>query len=382
VASIRFVAGRRGGRIAGAIAFALALSGPAFAVMFTGLSLKILNETVPAGGFLQLKVSVTEPEPIIIGMSKIFYDPSLGAVQGLQLPEAPDSAGVGVIGAHSVAIRTVSPNGTLGTSTAGPAVVVTIAVPSSAPPNASGPLSLDPTTSFYTDPSGNLYPLQVKDGTFHVGGDLNIKDVLPGGGFLPAGSTVSIIGMGFQPGASVEIDGVAVTSSTWINSNRMDAVTGTAAQLDGRRVRVTNRDHSRASYYSYLRAASLGESSRPLLAAAEPIYPVQPISTGFFNTPAPAPGVFLGVALQNPGPAASTVSVELWSAGSVVASTSLGLPARTEIEREASELFSGVVPPAGSFLRVTASSPVQMLGLEGNETDGSVKPVLPGFTSP
>lgn len=378
--SIGFVAGRRGGRVAAAVAFALALSGPAFADAFTGVSLKVLNETVPPGGFVQMKVSVTEPAPIIIGMAGV--KTSL-AVQGLLLPGAPDSAGVGVIGAgNSLAVRITSPAGTLGMSTAAPALVVTMAVPATASPGTAFPLNLDPNASFWVDPSGNLYPQQIKEGTLHVGGAVNITDVLPGGGFLPAGSAISVVGLGFQPGAIVEIDGVSVTSSTWISANRVDAVTGVAAQLDGRRVTVRNPDFTRTSYFSYLRAASLGESARPLLAAAEPIYPVKPLSSGFFNTPTPAPGVFLGVAVQNPGPATSAVSVELWSAGSVIASASLTLPPRTEIEREASELFTGVVPPAGSFLRVTASSPVQMLGLLGNETDGSVKPVLPGLTSP
>jgi hypothetical protein len=350
--------------------------------MFTGLSLKVLNETAAPGGLVQMKVSVTEPKPIIIGMGRINFGPVLGTVQGLLIPDSPQSAGVGVIGDHSLVVQTLSPDGTIGTSTAGPAVVVTISVPPTAPAGASAPLNLDPTTSFFTDPSGNDYPLQVKEGTVRVGGTLSITDVLPGGGFLPAGSTVSVIGIGFQPGATVEIDGLEVGSSTFIDSTRIDAVTAAAAQLDGRRVSVRNPDHTRAAYFSYLRATSLGESARPLLAAAEPIYPVQPISTGFFSTPAPAPGVFLGLALQNPGNATAAVSIELWSAGSVVASTSLSLPSRTEIEREASELFSGVVPPKGSFLRVTASSPVQMLGLSGNDTNGSVAPLLPGMAFP
>ena len=379
---IGFVAGRRGGRIAAAAAFALVLSGPVFAAMFTGLSLKVLNETAAPGGLVQMKVSVTEPAPIIIGMATIDFASVLGTVQGLLIPDSPTSAGVGVIGDHSLVVRTVSPDGSLGTSTTAPAVVVTISVPPTAAADASGPLNLEPTTSSFTDPSGNVYPLQVKEGAVHIGGTLSITDVLPGGGFLPAGSTVSVIGIGFQPGALVEIDGFEIASSTWIDSTRIDAVTATAGQLDGRRVGVRNPDRTRTAYFSYLRATSLGESARPLLAAAEPIYPVQPISTGFFNTPAPAPGVFLGLALQNPGTGTSTVSVELWSAGSVVASTSLSLPPRTEIEREASELFSGVVPPRGSFLRVTASSPVQMLGLSGNDTNGSVAPVLPGLTFP
>jgi hypothetical protein len=76
------------------------------------------------------------------------------------------------------------------------------------------------------------------------------------------------------------------------------------------------------------------------------------------------------------------VSVELWDAGSVVPSASSTLFSRTKVYREVSELFPGVIPGAGSSFQLTATVPVQMLGLIGNETDGSVTPVLPTLTSP
>jgi len=372
----------RGGRTVATFALALLLSAIAFADTFAGLSLRVLNDSAPAGGSIQLKLSVTEPKPIIISQANFDYGAALGPVQGVLMPSDPASAGAAVVQGHSLRIRTVSPGGTLGLSTTAPAVVVTIAVPAGLAPGTAAPLNLNPLTSFFDDASGKPYPLQVKQGTFHVQGTVSITDVLPGGGFLPAGSTVTLVGLGFQPGATVEIDGVAVASSAFVDANHVQAVTAADAQLDGRRVRVTNPDRTRASYLSYLRAASLGESARPLLAATEPVFPVQPLSSAFVSTPSPAPGTFFALALQNPGPTDSNVSIELWSSGSVVASTSLAMPARTEIAREASELFTGVSAPAGSFLRVTASSPVQVLGLSGDEGEGTVTPLLPGLTSP
>jgi hypothetical protein len=131
---------------------------------------------------------------------------------------------------------------------------------------------------------------------------------------------------------------------------------------------------------SYLRATELGKSANPLLAATEAIFPVQTRSSALFA--APTSGTFFGLALQNLDPADSIVSVELWDAGSVVASASLALPSRTKVSREVSELFPGVIPGPGSFFQLTATVPVQMLGLSGNETDGSVAPVLPTLASP
>src|SRR5882762_1579073 len=113
---------------------------------------------------------------------------------------------------------------------------------------------------------------------------------------------------------------------------------------------------------------------------ALPIFPVQPRSSAVFA--APTSGTFFGLALQNPDPADSIVSVDLLDAGSVVASASLALPPQTKVSREVSELFPGVIPSAGSFFQLTATVPVQMLGLSGNENDGSVTPVLPALASP
>lgn len=211
-------------------------------------------------------------------------------------------------------------------------------------------------------------------------GAVSITDVLPGGGFLPAGSLVAVVGIGFQPEARVLIDGVSLASTSWVDSSRIEVVTAVDTQLDGRRVSVTNPDLTGVTYFSYLRATDLGKSARPLLAATEVIFPVQPQSSAVFA--APTSGTFFGLTLQNPEPVDSIVSVDLLNAGSVVASASLALPPRTKVSREVSELFPGVIPSTGSAFGLTATVPVQMLGLSGNETDGSVTPVLPALATP
>lgn len=355
----------------------LALSTPALADTFTGLSLRIPNRTAPPGGSVQLEVQVTEPKPIIIGFASVCPGLSL---QGLTLPGTPDAGAAAVIRGTDVDLNVISPTGSLGMSTQVPAVVATFAVPPSMPVGTTAPLQLDPATSWWLDPTGQPYPLEIRQGTFTAGGTVSITDVVPGGGFLPAGSVVTLTGLGFQPGLIAEIDTFNLASITWVSANRVDLVTATAGQLDGQRVRVINPDATRAQYYSYLRAASLGRSARPLLQQTEPVYPVRPLSGGSFT--APAAGKFLGLALQNPGAATATVSVQLLSAGSVVASGSFALPPRTELLREASELLTGVIPLPGNVLQVTSGAPVQMLGLQGDEAAGSVTPLLPANPVP
>src|SRR5262249_50618190 len=113
-------------------------------------------------------------------------------------------------------------------------------------------------------------------------------------------------------------------------------------------------------------ATDIGKSARPLLAATEAIFPAQQLSSAVLG--APTSGTFFPLALQNPEPADSTVSVDLLdAAGSVVASASLALPPRTKVSREFSELFPGVIPSAGSVFVLTATVSVQMLGLSGDE---------------
>ena len=126
----------------------------------------------------------------------------------------------------------------------------------------------------------------------------------------------------------------------------------------------------------------LGASPIPLLASTAAIFPVQTQSSAVFAPP--ATGTFFALALQNPGPGDSVISVELWDtvAGLPVASATLTLPSLTKVSRGISELFPGVVPGAGTVLKVTATVPVQMLGISGNQNDGSVRPVLPALASP
>ena len=301
-----------------------------------------LGDTALPAGSIQLYgyAIINDPTPIIIDIPSLGGGTAFGPVQGVTLPAAPTAAGTAVTAGSTLVIRTVSPSAT-------------------------------------QDPVGTMASLTLES---VVGGTVSITDVLPGGGFVPAGSLVAVVGIGFQPGAGVLIDGIAVASASWMDSSVIEVVTAADTQLDGRTVSVLNPDGTGADYLSYLRATDLGKSARPLLAATEAIFPVQPLSSAVFV--APSSGTFFGLALQNPQPADSIVSIELWGAGSVVGSASLALPPRTKISREVSELFPGVVPGAGSFFQLTATVPVQMLGLSGNEIDGSVMPVLPALASP
>jgi hypothetical protein len=209
---------------------------------------------------------------------------------------------------------------------------------------------------------------------------MSITDVQPAGGFLPAGSVVTVAGTGFQPETQVQIDGVAIASASWVDSSHIEIVTADDTRLDGRTVSAGNPDGTGATFVPYVGATDLGPSANALIAATETIFPADARSSAVFSSA--SAGTFFGLAFENPDVADSVVSIELWDAGAVVASASIALPSRTRVARDVAELFPDVAAAGAGLLQITATVPVQMMGLSGNETDGSVAPVLPALTSP
>jgi hypothetical protein len=353
----------------------------------SGVSLKILDASAPAGGTMQLALTLTEPKPIATGSAALTLDTAvLGPVRGLAVygpgGAQSDAAGAAVMSGNTLTVRTVSPSSAFGTDATVPILAVTLGVRQGALPGAQAALQLDPAASLWLDPAGQPYAQEVKNGTFLVAGTLSIDDVVPGQGLLPAGSTVVVHGLGFQPGALVEIDGVAVGSTTFVSNTELHAILGASADLYGRRVKVQNPDLTRATYRAYLRAQWLGSSARPLLANTDPIFAPQTFTGGIF-TSAVAAGQFFAIALQNPAATPADVTVELRSASAgTIAFAAVTLPARTRMSREASELFAGQSLPAGGSLVVRSSSPVQMLGLLGDESAGTVGPVPASLAFP
>ena len=325
---------------------------------------------------LQLRVRPAvpnDPTPIIVDQ----LGPDFGGV-GIVMLGAPEAAGTALMIGGSAVIRTVYPPETPELSS-DPMLAVTITASDQV--RAGATVDLTSGGSSGTDASASPCVEDVGEQVDVVAPRaVSIGDVLPGGGLLPGGSLVAVLGDGFQPEAQVLIEGLALASTSWVDSSRIEVVTAVDAQLDGRMVSVTNPDLTSATSFATLRTADLGKSTIPLLAVTEAIFPLQTRASAVFA--APATGTFFALALQNPGPADSIVSVELWDAGEAVASATLTLPSGTKVSREVSELFPGVIPGAERVLAVTATVPVQMLGLRGNEDESSVTPVLPALASP
>lgn len=351
----------------------------------TLLSLKVANETAPPGGMAQVKLFITEPKPISTGYADLLYDSfAYPSVEGIALnPGAGDASGVALVANSRIRVNLSSPLNSVGMNPDYPVLTIAMTVRKDAAPGKVMKLGLGP-ESWWRDLFGSNYSWEVRPGTLVVGGSMSISNIVPGGGDLPAGAVVRILGTGFQPGVKVRISEVDLADTRYIDSGEIQVVLAGRGNLTGRLVKVTNPDGSSDKYYSYLRGTPTGKSANPLLAVAIPIFPAAPHSEG---TLAPlalggqTPGTFIGFALQNPQQTAVGVTLKLVSAnGAELDRSNLSLDPGTRISRLPSEIFSTAIPQ-GAELRVSASAPIQMMGLIGDQNTAVVLPANFAYAS-
>jgi uncharacterized protein (TIGR03437 family) len=351
-----------------------------------GFEVRVSDETVPAGGLVQLKISLTDPQPISTGKMGVALEESIfDLIEGITLfSDTGDVSGAALVQGGQISARFTSPRGTFGTLPDYPLMTVVARTNPAAPVGTTTQVSLDPGRSFWADLLGNGYTAIIKPGTVMIGGSLSVSNVAPGGGIVPAGFVVKVLGTGFTPATRVAVNEVSLASVKYISPTELDVTPAQAAQMDGKRVRVENPDGSRVTYFSYLRATAIGVSSHPVLAKTTPIFPVKSLSLGFLTvTAGNSPGSFQGLALQNANLSSVDIAVDLLSAaGQTLSHNTTILPAGFRYVRELSELFGVMSAPAGSTVRVSSSAPIQMLGLSSDESGTSVIPVNPAVSPP
>jgi hypothetical protein len=340
------------------------------------VTVKISNEVVPAGGMAQVKVLLTSPQPITGGGVK--FDGALSLADGISLSSTTgDVFGAALQNGSQIDVRFTSPKGTFGTEADYPLMTFTFGVDPAATPGQTTPADVG-SSSLWQTLIGSQAPVEIKPGSVTVGGSISVTDVIPGGGTLPAGATFSILGTGFTPRTKVHINPLVMSSATYVSPTEIQVTLLDGGTLDGTEIRLKNPDGSLVYYYSYLRGVKAGVSTHPLIARAVPIFSTKtsvsavlpPMILPQFNSP-----YAVGVALQNPGPDAADVTLELVSApGPPVSTATITLAPRARISRELSEWFTGAIP-AGASVRVRSTNPIQVLGLLANTDDGTVLPM-------
>jgi hypothetical protein len=333
---------------------------------------RIVSETLPSGGLMQIKFDLTSPHPITSGGPRFSMDAdAFDSVEGVSIfSPGGDAYGVAVIRNQKFTGYFVSPLASLGTLLDYPYLVVATRIKPGLPTGRVIPINFDPGT-FFLDESGNPYPLALaKSGSLTIGGSVSVTNVIPGGGQLPAGTIVRLLGTGFTPDTRVTINEVATTEA-YVSPTEFALTLKTAANLTGKLIKVRNPDNSDVSYFSYLRAVPIGTSTRGLLNSIHPVHSSKTWTSAALTLPAAPVNGFIAVALENEGLTTSDVHLELYSSSGVkLGQTDLNMPQWTRISRTVSELFSQDPGPNGS-VRITATQPVKILGVSGDDINGT-----------
>jgi len=368
------------------IALLSCLAGLPLTAQTTLPTIRVTSESAPPGGMAQMKVLLTSPKPITSGnmdldMSGVDFD----SIDGIALFNSNgDVGGAATVNGGKVNVQFTSPMGTFGADADYPLLTVALTLSQSAQPGQVFPVTLDPSASIWDDLLGAPIAFEFQQGKITVGGSVSITNVVPGGGSLPAGGVFSIFGMGFSPSTKVSIRELNASAIQYVSPTEFRVTLREAGVLDGALITVQNPDNSIDTYYSYMRGAPVGQSSRPLLARAVPVFS---ISTAFEATLPPTissqvnPNYFTALALQNPNGASADITVEAHAAnGALTGSTLVTLASGARITREVSEWF-GAALPTGGYLHIVSAQPVQMQGLLGNDQTGVVLPIAVNILS-
>jgi hypothetical protein len=348
----------------------------------TEITLRIPDESAPAGAMVQMKVLTTEVTPISGGRPSFGFDALFSAAAGFAIA-APNGeiAGAAVVNGSHVQIFY---DGTSLLTANYPILTTVLQIRPDAPVGSSTQFTLDPGSLWNFSTTGPTVA-SISPGTVTVGGSdaVAINDVVPGEGVWPAGTAVSVRGAGFTTRTTLKVNDAPVKGYTFISPTEMQFVLLQPFEVRGLRITVSGKVNS-STYYAYMRGITTRLSSRPLLAMTEPIFSVaQRTAATFGPIPQLAGNQYQAVAVQNPTMGEVTVGVALYAAdGTLIHQTSTPLASRNRLTLEVSELLDGVAPPAGSSVVVTASAPIDAIALLCDEGVGTIVPSLPREAQP
>lgn len=341
------------------------------------LRVRILDETAPAGSIVQMKLRTYEVTPISNSTIRFPFDATVfDGVDAIgSFATYGEVAGAAVIDGNNVALSYVTTEPW--TLDAYPFLTVSLRIREDAAVGSRSQFTLDPSSRWVV--GGSTVPARVSPGTVTVGGSVAITDVVPGGGWVPAGTVVSVHGVGFNRRSRLKVDDLNIGPVWVMSSTEIRFMLREPANMTAQRLRVDNPDNSRSTYYSSMRGTSAATSSRTLLALTQPIFSGRTRSVSTIGPiPAMDGGQYTGLALQNPLPVTADVTIELSAAdGASLYSSTRSLEQRSRLALELSELLDGVPPPPGASVRVTSSSPIAAFGLWCDEGTWTVTPQLP-----
>jgi hypothetical protein len=329
----------------------------------------------PPGGVVQMKLLVTTPTPISSGGPRFAFHSAFDAVWGIELfNPTGDLNGAAVISGAQVNVFYTTSSGAQGTDY--PIMTVALHVRPDAAPGTQAQFNLDPSSTWMLGLLGPATLKPMTPATVTVGGTISVTNVVPGGGVLPAGSVVSIQGIGFEAKTQIQLNAIKASSIAVISSNEIQFTLAETTNMTGKKIQVVNPDGSQDTYFSYLRGIPLFQSGHLLLQNTVPIFSSVTHSNALFAPMgAMPPNQFSGVAVQNPSVVPANVTISLYSVQNVLlGGSTINVPSGYRFIAETSELTNGVAPPLASYVVVSSTQPVQSFVFIA---DGSQSTLLP-----
>jgi len=327
---------------------------------------------------------VTEPTPISTGGPVLMLDASMfDAAFGIELfCLTGDVNGVAMINGTRLNILYTTTAGAQGTDY--PIMTMALHIRPDAVPGSQTQFQLDPSSTWTLGLLGTATLKPALPAIVTAGGSVSITNIVPGGGTLPAGTVVSIRGMGFQPSTQVQLNAIKFSSIQYVSPGEIQFTLAEATNMTGQKIQVINPDGSQDTYFSYLRGIPLTQSNQPLLAGAVPIFSSMTHSSAVFSPMAPgSSSQFTGLALQNPTLLPADVKVSLYTSTNALLSSSIvTLPPGYRLMQAISELAQGAAPVFGSYVVVSSTQSIQMLGFVGDNAAGTVTPFAAALATP
>ena len=314
--------------------------------------------------------SLTQPRPILSGGGSMYMDSM--SVDGVAIVNPlGDAAGAAFVKDGYLYLGIISPNGDFGTNLDYPFITVTMDIPATATSGSTVSLGIAGTLQA----SDGTLAITDKPGTLTIGGSLSVRGVYPGGGIWPAGTELEIEGMGFQPGTKITTK-IKASNAVYVSSTQMKITLQERATLDQQPFTAVNQDGSQLTYYSYLRGKLIQQPARPLLRVTEPVFQTQTHAVASLTIPALNGNQFVALAVQNPTQGQVSVTFQNQTTG---AQSSFVLPVGGRLMEDLPTLLGGEPAGTGDVVTVNATSAIQILGINGDDSAGVVTPFLPAF---
>ena len=242
------------------------------------ITLQVSSETAPPGGYAQFKITLTEPALVATAGISMKFDP---AIFGDVTSFAAFSAAGDQVGSYSTLGAGVSsPTASLGQLPGLPVFVVTVPILATAQVGASAAITVDTTSSIWTDQHGNAYTIHVNSGTFTVGGTLSIQSVTPGVGLFPPGTVITIQGTGFDATTAVKIDGVSLASTQLVSAQQIDVTLGGMTEMTGKQLHLEHASGEQLDYFISTAGLVAGQYASPLILPLLTVPPFTAVSWG------------------------------------------------------------------------------------------------------